>query len=89
MGIKAYLHPKWWLITIGIVFLLLGTGNYLFAEDASQDAYDDPTDRDVFYEETFGLFSMSLATMALSTGCLLYTSPSPRDATLSRMPSSA
>ena len=26
---------------------------------------------------------------ALPTGCLLYTSPSPRDATLSRMPSSA
>ena len=25
----------------------------------------------------------------LSKGCLLYTSPSPRDATLSRMPSSA
>ena len=25
----------------------------------------------------------------LTTGCLLYTSPSPRDATLSRMPSSA
>ena len=24
-----------------------------------------------------------------ATGCLLYTSPSPRDATLSRMPSSA
>ena len=26
---------------------------------------------------------------AASIGCLLYTSPSPRDATLSRMPSSA
>ena len=26
---------------------------------------------------------------ALEKGCLLYTSPSPRDATLSRMPSSA
>ena len=26
---------------------------------------------------------------ALMTACLLYTSPSPRDATLSRMPSSA
>ena len=26
---------------------------------------------------------------ALFAGCLLYTSPSPRDATLSRMPSSA
>ena len=28
-------------------------------------------------------------TIELSNGCLLYTSPSPRDATLSRMPSSA
>ena len=27
--------------------------------------------------------------VGLSLGCLLYTSPSPRDATLSRMPSSA
>ena len=27
--------------------------------------------------------------LCLLTGCLLYTSPSPRDATLSRMPSSA
>ena len=29
------------------------------------------------------------ASITLSGGCLLYTSPSPRDATLSRMPSSA
>ena len=29
------------------------------------------------------------AHFAMSLGCLLYTSPSPRDATLSRMPSSA
>ena len=28
-------------------------------------------------------------TYGISGGCLLYTSPSPRDATLSRMPSSA
>ena len=28
-------------------------------------------------------------TTAIVVGCLLYTSPSPRDATLSRMPSSA
>ena len=32
---------------------------------------------------------MVLATIAMFLGCLLYTSPSPRDATLSRMPSSA
>ena len=30
-----------------------------------------------------------VAFTAVSTDCLLYTSPSPRDATLSRMPSSA
>ena len=29
------------------------------------------------------------AAIARAGGCLLYTSPSPRDATLSRMPSSA
>ena len=38
-----------------------------------------------------GLGSLAPANRAdgLSTDCLLYTSPSPRDATLSRMPSSA
>ena len=35
------------------------------------------------------LFGMSYATASLTCTCLLYTSPSPRDATLSRMPSSA
>ena len=32
---------------------------------------------------------LPLMVIALLPGCLLYTSPSPRDATLSRMPSSA
>ena len=36
---------------------------------------------DVYYEMLFGTNK--------SRACLLYTSPSPRDATLSRMPSSA
>ena len=31
----------------------------------------------------------TLVSFGLTDGCLLYTSPSPRDATLSRMPSSA
>ena len=34
-------------------------------------------------------FLMFLTGGAMAMGCLLYTSPSPRDATLSRMPSSA
>ena len=33
--------------------------------------------------------SVSLIDQQIGYGCLLYTSPSPRDATLSRMPSSA
>ena len=68
MEIKTYLNPKWWLIVIGVVFFALGAGNYIGAEGASETAYPDPTDRDVFYEQTFGLFSMSLAAMAISTG---------------------
>ena len=35
------------------------------------------------------IFPIFMLTSMLSNGCLLYTSPSPRDATLSRMPSSA
>ena len=35
------------------------------------------------------LFDRTTRKVQLSYSCLLYTSPSPRDATLSRMPSSA
>ena len=42
------------------------------------------------YEVHTGLAGEELAkVLAQFDGCLLYTSPSPRDATLSRMPSSA
>ena len=34
-------------------------------------------------------YSDKVQIIGLNYGCLLYTSPSPRDATLSRMPSSA
>ena len=42
-------------------------------------------------EEVVGCESEAFKQDAINyfTGCLLYTSPSPRDATLSRMPSSA
>ena len=36
-----------------------------------------------------GSFNLREIVLAQADGCLLYTSPSPRDATLSRMPSSA
>ena len=35
------------------------------------------------------IFWLHFLSISLFAGCLLYTSPSPRDATLSRMPSSA
>ena len=37
----------------------------------------------------FAMYNTTVATVVLYMACLLYTSPSPRDATLSRMPSSA
>ena len=40
-----------------------------------------------YHPDSFTLSSVEEQAIALS--CLLYTSPSPRDATLSRMPSSA
>ena len=39
--------------------------------------------------DTARLVQVALAALGLPTGCLLYTSPSPRDGLLSRMPSSA
>ena len=68
MEVKTYLNPKWWLIVFGAIFLVLGAGNYITADKSAETAYEDPTDRDVFYEQTFGLFSMGLAAMALTTG---------------------
>ena len=46
-----------------------------------------PTNNDLF-DLDFGV-SSNTNQMDVSNNCLLYTSPSPRDATLSRMPSSA
>ena len=69
------LNPKGWLMAFGIIFILLGTGNYLTAETAADTAYPDPTDRDVFYEQTFGLFSMALAVMALTTALVVSGRP--------------
>ena len=53
-------------------------------------AFNINTDLDYFsYIIPCGIEDQDKAVTSLSKDCLLYTSPSPRDATLSRMPSSA
>ena len=41
------------------------------------------------FSTSWSIMNMQRYSTELYSGCLLYTSPSPRDATLSRMPSSA
>ena len=68
MDAKTILNPKWWLLAFGVLFLLAGIGNYVGAEGSAETAYPgDFTARDVFYEQTFGLFTMVMATMAIVT----------------------
>ncbi|MGB0617115.1 MAG: hypothetical protein ACPGOT_03635 [Candidatus Poseidoniaceae archaeon] len=68
MDAKTILNPKWWLLAFGVLFLLGGLSNYLGAEGSADTAYPgDYTPRDVFYEQTFGLFTMVMATMAIVT----------------------
>ena len=43
----------------------------------------------VYNEKTYQKYRITDLSVKKSNTCLLYTSPSPRDATLSRMPSSA
>ena len=55
----------------------------------TRDHFDSTRGLDLF-DQTLNKDVLALATLGDSLGiCLLYTSPSPRDATLSRMPSSA
>ena len=55
------------------------------AESLVQAALQNIADHDA----ALNTFCAVDAERALASACLLYTSPSPRDATLSRMPSSA
>ena len=61
---------------------------YLLSRDLSKFSPDAPPP-DTEDKRRLGEQSFSPAKAALDLACLLYTSPSPRDATLSRMPSSA
>ena len=61
--------------------------------DAIHRYYQVPLDKESSFKTTFlicsGRYRYKCAPMGLSSTCLLYTSPSPRDLSTSRMPSSA
>ena len=83
--------------TVGFTFFTIDPSDFV---DAHADNYDEQTLRSKYEEisEKIGWVSkyqgkqvtLNNGTIIdLDEDCLLYTSPSPRDATLSRMPSSA
>ena len=77
LTIKPY-KIKWMSHTDGCILLLLG---FILLTWTLENR--------IIYLVGF-VFGLSVTLFAiLYMGCLLYTSPSPRDATLSRMPSSA
>ena len=88
------------LCILGIVLPYYHLINFLILNEGSMEGFFS----DIFSTHPMGMISMDLTVAAttflifliykavkdkLNITCLLYTSPSPRDATLSRMPSSA
>ena len=65
--------------------LQIKTAKYLFKDDAPID-YLYPTPQ---WIQNYNFNDIDPTIIISMISCLLYTSPSPRDATLSRMPSSA
>ena len=79
------------LIDIGKVYLnQIAEGSLKSLEKASVLAMsDDPKDQDKAREIKTRFDYQSLMKQRKAKNCLLYTSPSPRDLSTSRMPSSA
>ena len=67
---------------------LSGQIQYKIVDSADVVAAAQPGDLAIFYSEHFDRFREAIQQLK-EKNCLLYTSPSPRDRTRSRMPSSA
>ena len=75
------------------VWLIVGAAGVAFGADWTMDAVVKLSEIFSIPSEVIAVSMIALGTslpeLVVSINCLLYTSPSPRDATLSRMPSSA
>ena len=90
------LAGTWWVfevVPIGVTSITIGVMQSMFLIRTAKEAFEDFMDPSVWF--IFGsivigmVFTKTGLTKRLAYNCLLYTSPSPRDGLLSRMPSSA
>ena len=72
-----------------VAFFVVGCGGLPKLSSLGGNEYDLPVVTDSSNAATIFVSSQDNVSDAQFLHCLLYTSPSPRDATLSRMPSSA
>src|SRR5664279_1297783 len=92
---RARVRPLRLLIVV-LAGLLLGIGSFWIVSVATQPrrttpVYDPPVlaGQQLWNVCAGGFYARHGDTIVLTSTCLLYTSPSPRDGLLSRMPSSA
>ena len=87
------LFTKYLLTVLAVILVGLGSGIYLVANlgpgprDGLMTGLTKTTNLPIALVRAF--LEITVVIIGWYLGCLLYTSPSPRDATLSRMPSSA
>ena len=75
--------------TVNLGGVLLGNGNTASVTVTPGGTATDGTDHQAFMTRLSAAATATTGVSLAGNTCLLYTSPSPRDATLSRMPSSA
>ena len=80
---KAIVTYKWVCIIAGIIYAVAAGIEVLQSYAATLEYSETPPQIYV------SIFLKELVYSTMFIGCLLYTSPSPRDGLLSRMPSSA
>ena len=86
----SFLPKQLFKITTLVLIFIAGLAGCSSEQAAEQDVPMSLTEwLDAEYEEQLMRSPMNLTYLGRSERCLLYTSPSPRDRSLSRMPSSA
>ena len=86
IGLYAFLYA---IIATLVTLTIERLPVFLLIENAVYDNFQKWLTLDSREDQLYSRYQKELASIALINLCLLYTSPSPRDRTRSRMPSSA